>query len=463
MKNRRWINTKIRSLNYQRNFHLIGIQDYFFRRINHIETEKNLLDKIIQLRIHGVRDYKFYEKKIQEILQRYRLAKPSRKIMELTAHIAKLIVWADKMDKNDYARFVQYKKRTEEYLKELDYRRLDYSQWRRLKHVCDANGFLVLGMFCREKLEKVVLNSISDAADFDYFGYLLETGDYLKAQELLNSSKYIQKWRTVRPKEIEMLDILCKRLCGGDIEGGRTLYNDRDREFAELVKGRRIVIVGRGYQEDYNRLKDEIDEGDFCVLLSYIYDGTLKSITDVLHTDLMYYDYGMFEKLKKLEDKAFIDELRYICAKEVNIGECNLKEERYNKKIRYMYPGSMNNKLVLLGGLNMIQLAIVDLLYFDCSIKAINFNLYYSVREYTDELKDCSYTDYFDRMETFYAHDTIANFRFLKSLFEKKFFEVDAEAASVLNMTEEEYVNGIEEIQFRKFLNQSGDKYAYES
>ncbi len=437
------LNTRLRIWSLKRSLKIIGITNWIY---NHTGRERIIISHIITARKQKNGSEKLYQTEIVKALAAGHMLPIKRQISSISHDIAGLFVAMDSRNKETFSK---KKDSVEREIGKLNYKLLDYAQWRRLLHILMSNGCLTAGMLIRKKMEQILSDQMNTAADLDILGMLIENGKYKDALRLMNESRYLTEYRHLRKGEIEAMKRFCRGVLKGGYQADDRLDNELENQFYEYVKGRTVTVIGPAYRDSYDQVRADIPDDCVLEILSYLPTYTYEHIIASKKPDIVFYNGAASMQLRALSDKSFLRDVKFIVSKAGNQDEVDFGDQEINRKSRYAIPGSMYSHLVMIGELNQVQLILADLMCFGADVLVLNSNLYYAEKEYMDQ-EDCE--DYFERMENFYAHDLIANFKFMKSLYDRGKFRMDDMGQKVMNLTLEQYVGGIEKIHLNKYF-----------
>ena len=293
-----------------------------------------------------------------------------------------------------------------------------HEEWESLRFVSIVRGELLVSHYCREKaicqLEaKRGYNSI-----FKRISICIEKGDLKNAKRNLSLICISPMRFTYTYKSYNsLINVLTNK------------KKSSSSKFSEFVRNKRIIVIGPAGSEkqinDYNKQDD--------IILRFTYRGKkyLPNINSDLPTNLSYYNVEASKKLLS-DNPPFLKDLDFYCCRIPKIdvkdskGRC---EDIYNFAIPFG---------ILLSG----QACILDLLQFDIkSIYLTNYNLYYSKQKHEKNYEISELTPY----RTYAYHDIEGNFNLVKNLKSAGLITCDDELNTVLNMSSEEYMRGLEQ------------------
>lgn len=189
--------------------------------------------------------------------------------------------------------------------------------------------------------------------------------------------------------------------------------NKGEESYKELIKSKRIAIVGPGDTNKKNGY--EIDSFDLVIRLNLFkdYNNEEKKLFGS-KTDIIYFNGENFQKIEKNGTTEFIND-KYLSSRLNFSDRFYLKQNRSTRKLN----------LNLAGTNGFLQDIIVDLLHYDFKkIKVFNFdfylnkNLYFSNYSLPDNMKG-----------TFFVSqsklDLFSNINFIRNLEKNKIIEVD--------------------------------------
>lgn len=432
-----------------------GISDLLYWKVTGRSIEQFYIDYMIHLRMKGGFSKKNLYKIIVQALTCGSMCRLSVNLRTICIGIAETVAL---IENGKYDESVRRKKKVESLIRSSSVSECRYSQWMKLQHIALSNGLFLIALEARKKAEKCVRKSKSAYSDMKLIGFYIESGRYGKAVELLERSSFSKAYKRIHTDYWEHLYQFCKYMANTGIEnsndGIKKDFSEVERGFYKYVKGKKIVILGPAYRDDYSPLMERYSDNDIMMLLSWGPDSQQHEILTRNAPDLSLYNGEATIQLKNSEKyKEFVKGLKYIILKAANCQECDIGDAEFNSKVRYALPGGGRQFLTMHGDLGQIQIALADLIFFGVDIVALNFNMYYSDREYLNEEEE---KEYFTRMEAFFHHDPFANFNFTKSIYQAGGFQTDEMGQRIMELNVEEYAKGLEEMNCRKYIRSKG-------
>jgi hypothetical protein len=230
----------------------------------------------------------------------------------------------------------------------------------------------------------------------------------------------------------------------GAVEDARSAWNaaenERDRRFGELVDGRSVAIVGpaAGGGADGG----EIDTFDLVIRCNY---RGRESMPDPVRyggrVDISYYN-NMTAGHIGAGIRSFLADLKFAVYK--NRGHANLNDRALEHRCRIAH----RNSFYFNGTPNMIQIILYDLFHFNpARVKLFKVDFYLSPIRYYDAYlysSEFSETDYL--RNDFADHDNLAQFNFVKNIWNAGIIEADAGCAGALSLHPREVMVKLDEL-----------------
>lgn len=306
--------------------------------------------------------------------------------------------------------------------------KLSWKKWNNMRYVLTWNGMLYLGHICREKSEKMLLSGRGRNGILARLTNKIEHGCFDEVEAMFKSPAF---------HEIYMLDRKSYEECKECLETimGRKKTVDC---FGDYIKGKRVVIMGPAKHSDY--FEDYDREHDRIVRFTYRGKEFLSQCDKDLPVDIAYYNGVALNYVLGCKNKEFLNGLQFMTIKGrtewagANDVSCNIRN------------ADMFFVGVTFGQTNMVPNAIFDCMHYECdSIYVRNCNLFFAKEDHEAgyDLKDKKVSD---RWREFAIHDFEGQFNLMKSFYEYGIFECDEECKDVLQMTNEEYILGMEQI-----------------
>ena len=218
-------------------------------------------------------------------------------------------------------------------------------------------------------------------------------------------------------------------------------YSPIEKEFSRYISGKSVAIIGP--VNSGLDIGDEIDSFDIVVRFNYMGMEKFSQKSFGKKADISFYISQLLFKDKIDTQKiAFMNELDWIIV-DTDQRDSDISFLGVIKPIRQrFYVGHPHINPLFKGTPSGIQRAVMDLLRFDIKrLKVFNTNLFLQ-NNYAKAYKSHGKLgiDYYN----FIRHDPISNFVFLKRLKEFNIIETDSVLDKILDMSEKEY---IEELQ----------------
>jgi hypothetical protein len=206
----------------------------------------------------------------------------------------------------------------------------------------------------------------------------------------------------------------------------------------KFVSNKSVAVVGPA-KVDKN-YSSEIDSHDIVVRFNHLSDN-VNNNSKGENTDIVYYT-GEIAKRASSENLKYPQSAKWFVTREGS--HVRELEKRSNIPSR----SGIGLIAVLNGTLNMVPLAVVDLLHLNPSkISVYGANHYLDKSLYDDEYltSDKDYENV-SMIESFSSHDSLWNFILMKNLYSLEYVVPDDQLRQVLELSEREYMTALKRI-----------------
>lgn len=213
-------------------------------------------------------------------------------------------------------------------------------------------------------------------------------------------------------------------------------------EIKKYARSKSVAIVGPAQsKKDYSRA---IDSHDIVVRFNSLSDR-VEDEKKGGETDIVYYTGAIAEKVAR-------GELGYPEDAEWFVVRGGSHVEELEQRSGIPSRRSIGQFAFFHGVPNMVPLAVFDLLHFMPSkISVYGANLYVDTELYSEGyLTSNSSYDPVRLIESFAAHDCLANFKFMKNMYELGYIAPARELKKVLEMSDQEYMRALKHIHLER-------------
>jgi hypothetical protein len=348
---------------------------------------------------------------------------------------------------------------------DLNFYKLSKEKWLDLEYLSIRIGLFKLSFVFREKAIKRSYKDIKEKRNrqniFSLFSAMIDGSDFDHAFTLLEESKNILNKKDYNKMLFYFLLCSKENLLKFNLEDYH--FTRIERDYFNYISGKRIAIVGPAPTNIKNG--KEIDSFDIIIRLGYKGSNYLpdKSIFGS-KINVSYYGDGNTEYYIVNYLGRFLEDLDWIIFKsnkyEKDISKIKLNNYRYFKINNFYFSGSPT----------MIQNTVFDIMHFNPSKVKIfntNFNLsknthykeYHPNMEqraiYLKGIKASYYNIWPDQKKNtggFAHHNMLSQLNFIRNLWINGKIEVDEDCAKVINMSNDEYLEKMENIYIKSFL-----------
>jgi len=328
-------------------------------------------------------------------------------------------------------------------VKDIDPRMLKVHEWKALYYISSTKGEFVLANEFKElAVEKSLsyeFKILSNPFIWDLkFRALLDIGDFKNAIKLLQKLKY-SPWAIFYPIKFMRASVMTfpgNRYACLPYLMKKALSN---KKYLNFISNKRIAILGPA--PSTATVKDVLNDFDIVIRLNY--RGSDFLIDDDLFNkkiDISYYNGENGDNLIRLENKVFLNDLAFANTK----GDIS---KLIDKNFQYKFKLMISPNISFLGSYNMIPLVIFDLLFYNPkSIKIFKTTFFINKNSYDPkyQLEKNLNISKQNHKKSFTEHNPISQIRYIRNLFRSKVVSVDEECEKVLNLSDEKYLEILE-------------------
>ncbi len=316
-----------------------------------------------------------------------------------------------------------------EYLRGMDAKECPIPNWLGLSAFFMSNGFFQLSFIVREKYKERLLATSGRLYRWERILAYLENSEVASAQMEIQKLEQSKGMKQAYGSGISTARTFIRMLTEPreQIKNKRDLQ-EGDQAFYDFLKGKKLVIEGPA---------PEIEDIDFKGQVLYIRNNDFID-RDEKKTDITYLNYYAF-KLYQAEPEKYRKQWKYVCLK---------------KDIKQMLPTvhtriSKNPKEIFLRGHpNMLPLELYDLAGEDIFVTGNNLFVSADIhtREYDKGMDIHEQDTDIILCRDLGQHDVIAQYFFLKNLYDANVFEADSQLTYVLCLGAEKYCRIMDEV-----------------
>lgn len=420
-----------------------GIVDSIYFKIKNKLIEQRFIDKCIELRKQNSSEVNTFFRIIMTCVCFGSVCGYSRDVSRICRFMAVYLAETGIVKKEE---LISRKSKLEKVIIHTRFRCLFFYQWRRLYHIAIVNGLLYVGLLIRQKMEEWVLAVDKKYMDITRLGLFIESGRFIEAEDIISHSDYIYQSLNCDENKRQLLKRFCKNAVNGQANDNYKCLSSVDIDFLEYINKRKTVIFCHAFKEDY-----EINFEHDCItwMLDYCHIYPQTQLLSNKCPEISSYNSEATSIL--LDKPEFVNGVKYLILKNEEDIEKIKSVIGGGQKVRGFLPGGKTIKMMtFLGEYNHLQQILADITTIGAKdIFVTNFNLYYAEKDHMDiEIGN----DYFERMEVFYKHDLISNYKFTNTLYKSGIFRTDDMGRRVMELGLERYVRGIEDIHFNRYL-----------
>ena len=267
--------------------------------------------------------------------------------------------------------------------RQLKASQLDDTAWRTLQFIATANGLFLLGLICRERTVERILSAPVQQQNTRqtlqrYFNAAMDAARYDLAAQALD--QYRQRFAKDQASldQMQLHFHLMQGQREAVLEIAWRAYTAMDQEFAQLIRGKRIAIVGPAPGDE--AVAAEIDSFDIVIRTNYRGRETMPPAAEFgRKVDISYYNYTYTKQVLHSGDNDYLDDLSFAVFKNA------IDIQRYHGRPTTAKFRTMRqiNPRILNGKSQMVQNIVYDLLHFaPQQIKIFKSNFFMSEKRY---------------------------------------------------------------------------------
>lgn len=318
----------------------------------------------------------------------------------------------------------------EQYLRNMNAKEIAIPNWKAISTFFMSNGMFRIALIAREKYKERLLSTKGRVYSWERVRVYLENENFSKA---LKGIKKIESSAGMR-HAYQIGIATAKRFVQIMLDSKQSLKDSRemeagDKDFYDMLKGKKIVIEGPAPDIEYPDSDDDvlyIRNNDFFERLER-------------KTDITYLNYDAF-KLYTEKYKEYRNKWKYICLKATD------KDFQLSEHMRMT---SNPTGIFLMGHTHMLPLMLFDLAGEDIYVTGNNLMITTACHneKYTSKIE-------IENIEKSSAalcnalanHDAISQYLFLQKLYHSKLFEADRQLTYVMTLGVENYCKKMDEV-----------------
>ncbi|MCE7536810.1 hypothetical protein [Aliivibrio fischeri] len=312
---------------------------------------------------------------------------------------------------------------------------LSICNWDKIVFICNINGLFKLSGICRQKSIDYVVerykNDQTIISTIARFKVYLDSGDYEKANLILNKAILISKSRYVRCLHENFYNY-------GNIPPFKNYELDKNKKlFSDLIANKKVAIVAPGLVDINEEVINEINSFDLIILFNY--KG--RKIDDRIIAPFLSYYNGESSFLLSSTFESFVNDLKFVVFKSKDLA---YKEELINTG-RAKYIDRDLNQFFFSQSPNMLQIILDDILKYKASkVKIFGVNFYLSKNIYFKGYRDSGDRDVI--LRGFSYHNMISQINFVRNIYKVGAIELEQSTVDIINMDEADLLGAFESI-----------------
>lgn len=315
--------------------------------------------------------------------------------------------------------------------------------WLNLYDILTWNGFLLAGLMARRSAARQACTE-ADASPANVALQARAARVCLESGHLEGAQTYLDR---IDGHGVSVTLTNYLRLQEGKVSDVNVCVREpSDAAFYEYIRGKSVAVVGPAPNSLMSGA--EIDGFDVVVRFNQLGGGSQGGAdTFGARTDVSYFNTGHLRYQSQIKNAFNAQELKFYVFKDLKY-EFQERDRRLGRARRMIKADIMFH-----GVPNAVPAAVFDLFHFSPKrVKVFSTNFFLSRRTHAEGYGDrrgfqLDSPQQLVRLHgVLYLHDLIAQRRFIKSLWESGLLEVDAECASVLRLSDDEYMGEMERI-----------------